>query len=192
MPRIKTPQYGLRPAGKYGEYTYILEEIGVGKWIPREVPIELGRLLESLEIENKLMGGNDYFTFESLQEYAKEQIYVTRKMDAVLNNFRSVVNTNNQSFGVDSFNSNLFDRIIQAIQDNPITHEDFNDWVKDKRYLFESVFYQSTFKGGDRWEELTSREKRGYTASFERSYEENLELIINDLSKILDRYRIEY
>lgn len=149
-------------------------------------------MLASLEYESALMGTDDFYTLESVIQIANEQTYKTRKLEAIIQNFKDVVETNNSSFGVFGNDSEKFTAIMEAIQNNPIVHEEFNKWAQNKRYLFESVFYQSTFKVSQRYGELESWEKGQYTLTHERSHEENLKLVIKDLSKILEKYNIEY
>lgn len=203
---VKLPKKGLKVY--YDEesreyYTKILVEIESGRFRgnfkAQKVPLEKGFFIESLIEREQIISGNNAITMDYIDKMMKESKYVPLKTQSLIDNFSEVVKRNYDILGTGVL-GDRFIHLMTLINEYSITHDAFIEWVTNHRYLFESVFYQSTFKAraddysneGQRWNELTDFERYMYETTLERDYEENMALVIRELEDILDRFGINH
>lgn len=200
MPSIKLPSKRKTK----DNYTWVLKEYAPGKFIPKKVTVQEFEQAERLIEEQELQGTYDNITEEMIYEAFEERYPSSLRVRSVINNFLDVVHSNILNLSSDAGSKAFeFRTLMELIRKNRVTHNAFNEWANQNRHLFESVFYQSTFKtyihtpdgarsATGRWGELSNIERGEYEEAFDRSFDENVDLVIQALKDILDAYGIKY
>lgn len=181
------------------EYTYILREYAPGKYHPYRVAKEQADVLKSLEIAKELTEDiPSATTLQELRTTTQHQIYITKRMASSLENFKQVVYDNWVDYcdPNSTINGDYFYDLMEKIENNPITHAEFTKWVREHRYLYESVFYQSLVYDLQSWawKSLPDEEQQEYLSVYHSSvsYQDNFEKVVSAIESILDKYGIEY